>query len=73
MTKSKDVAYLLYDSNGQLIDWDVSDDFMDYLRSEGFEDVSKKQVMEILAKHRREAEMIDESGRVVRPANATIN
>lgn len=73
MTKSKDVAYLLYDSNGQLIDWDVSDDFMDYLGSEGFEDVSKKQVMEILAKHRREAEMIDESGRVVRPANATIN
>lgn len=76
MTKNRgrDVAYLLYDKDGNLIDWDISDEFMEFIHSElGFENTTKRQVMEILVKHRREAEMVSENGEIVRPANATIN
>lgn len=74
MAKSKDVAYLLYDSNGQLIDWDINDEFMEFIQHElGFEHTTKQQVMEILVKHRADAEIISEDGKVIRPANAVIN
>jgi len=67
-----DVAYILTDVNGNVLDWYISDELLE-LVSESLPNVTKEQIKDALLRNTDKADLIDDDGNVIRPAGSIIN